>query len=374
MLRFHHVQQSDRMFVSLPLYHSSAMLIGVFGCLAHGLTLCLSRKFSATRFFTQCRETRATIVLYIGELCRYLCATPEGADDRSHCVRAAIGNGMRPDVWGRFQERFGVPYVGEFYASTEGNANLINNQNKIGAIGFISPLIAHKYPVKIIKFDVESETVLRNEHGRCIEVAPGEAGELVGYIDNKDVTRRFDGYNDSAATEKKIVRDVLREGDAYFRTGDLVRQDEHGFVYFVDRIGETYRWKGENVSSTEVAQVVGGAPGIAEVTVYGVGVPGMEGKAGMASIVADEKAFDLAALYKCVSTGLPAYAAPLFVRLQRELEITGTFKNRKVNLVNQGFDPSVVSDTLFYRDDKSKAFVPLDAALYERIAAGELKL
>merc|ERR1711988_1168271 len=165
----------------------------------------------------------------------------------------------------------------------------INNQNKIGAIGFISPLIAHKYPVKIIKFDVESETVLRNEHGRCIEVAPGEAGELVGYIDNKDVTRRFDGYNDSAATEKKIVRDVLREGDAYFRTGDLVRQDEHGFVYFVDRIGETYRWKGENVSSTEVAQVVGGAPGIAEVTVYGVGVPGMEGKAGMASIVADER-------------------------------------------------------------------------------------
>jgi len=363
----------DRVYVTLPLYHSSAMLIGVFGCLSFGIPLCLRRKFSASNFFEDCRKVDATVVLYIGELCRYLNATPPTATDRKHRVRLAIGNGMRPDVWAKFQQRFGVRTIGEFYASTEGNANLINNANKMGAIGYVSPLIAKKYPVKIVKFDVESESVVRDESGRCVPVAPGEAGELIGYINNKDVTRRFDGYSDRAATEKKILKDVMMEGDMYFRTGDLVRQDKEGFVYFVDRIGDTFRWKGENVSTAEVSEVVASSPGVTQANVYGVQVGDIEGRAGMASIVAEE-GFSLEALYERCAADLPKYAAPLFVRQQAELEMTGTFKNRKVNLVEEGFDPSKVADALFFRDDAKKQFVKLDAALYERIVSGEMKL
>lgn len=352
------------------------MLIGVFGCMALGIPMLLRRKFSASSFFSDCVAMDATVCLYIGELLRFLVATPPGEHDTAHRVRLAIGNGLRPDVWEKFQTRFGVATIGEFYASTEGNANLINNQNRVGAIGYISPLIAFKYPVKILKFYVESETVLRNEAGQCIEVKPGEAGELVGFIDNKDVTRRFDGYSDPAATEKKILRDVLKPGDKYFRTGDLVRQDAEGFIYFVDRIGDTYRWKGENVSTAEVGEIVSCAPGVTQATVYGVRVPHVEGRAGMASIVADDDdAFSLEALYARCAADLPKYAQPLFVRRQAELEITGTFKNRKVALVEEGFDPSLVAgDALFLRDDAKKSFVPLDGALYSRIMSGEFKM
>jgi len=375
MFRFMRVKPTDRFFVSLPLYHSSALLIGVQGCIEGGIPCILSRKFSARTFFIECCASNATVMLYIGELCRYLCAAPAGPHDRQHALRLAIGNGMRPDVWATFQERFGIAEIGEFYASTEGNANLVNNQNRLGAIGFISPLIAVKYPVRIVKFDVANDDLVRTADGRCIEAGVDEPGELIGQIDHRDVSRRFEGYSDKKETDKKIICNVLQPGDFYFRTGDLVKKDAEGFIYFVDRIGDTFRWKGENVSTAEVAEVVGSVPGggILEVAVYGVAVPLTEGRAGAAALVVDG-AFSLDKLYQHCSTNLPKFALPNFLRIKKQLECTGTFKMRKVELVNEGFDPKTISEPLFFRDDRCQAFVPLDNALYGQIVSGQVKL
>jgi len=359
----------DRMYICLPLYHSAGGVMALGGTLLNGATAVLARKFSASRFWEDCVRHRVTVFQYIGELCRYLLNAPEHQDERRHELRLCIGNGLRGEVWGPFQERFAIPQIIEFYGATEGNVIFMNVDNTVGAIGRMPRVLQKLQGTHLVKFDVESEEVVRGPDGFCIECAVGEAGEAIGRITN---AARFDGYTDEKASAKKILRDVFKQGDAYFRTGDLLRRDENDYFYFVDRIGDTFRWKGENVSTGEVAEVLSLCPGVKEANVYGVEVEGADGRAGMASLVVGED-FDLATLYQRVTDELAGYARPLFVRLGQEIEITGTFKHRKVDAVKEGFDPEVIGDPLYFLDVKAAAYVPIDAALHRSLRSGEVR-
>ena len=362
----------DVHYCALPLYHSAGGVMLVSSVLHAGATIAMRRRFSASRFWDDIRRYEATHFQYIGEFCRYLMNQPPRPDDRDHQVRAIIGNGLRPDIWEAFQERFGIPTIREFYGATEGNTAIVNFENKVGSVG--------RYPFKamtnarIVRYDVDEDTHPRDPQGFCIECEDDEVGELVGRIpaDGGRATGRFEGYTSKEATDKKILRDVFERGDAYFRTGDLLRRDADGFYYFVDRIGDTFRWKGENVSTQEVAELLSSFPGLEMVNVYGVEVPGADGRAGMAALLlAEGSAFDGAAFYRHVEASLPRYAAPIFVRVLAEQEVTGTFKIRKVDLVKEGFDPGVIPDALYVRDEKSADYVPLTPQVFAEITSGE---
>ncbi len=365
----------DRMYVVLPLYHTAGGVVAVGLTFVAGGTVVLRRRFSASQFWTDCRREQVTLFQYIGELCRYLVNSPEGPDERSHHLRLCLGNGLRPDIWETFQQRFAIPQIIEFYGATEGNVALFNPDGKVGAIGRVPPLLKNVMKMKLVRFDDEREEPTRGPDGFCIESAPGEPGEAIGLIPRNPHTPlgQFEGYTDERATEKKILHDVFEKGDAWFRTGDLMRCDEEGYYYFVDRIGDTFRWKGENVSTSEVAAALGRVPGVREANVYGVTVPGADGRAGMASLVVDGD-FDLHSLHAGVRRELAVYARPLFIRLQSEMQVTGTFKHRKVDLVAEGFDPARISDRLYFDDPEKDAFVPLDGSVYERITAGQVRL
>jgi fatty-acyl-CoA synthase len=365
----------DRMYIVLPLYHTAGGVCALGLTFAAGGTVVLRRRFSASHFWSECRSEKATMFQYIGELCRYLLNMPEATDERSHSLRLCLGNGLRPDIWESFQQRFAIPHIVEFYGATEGNVALINADGKVGAIGRVPPMLRRMMNLKLVRFDNEREEPVRGPDGFCIECAPGEAGEAIGLIpkDANAPVGQFEGYTDEAATAKKILRDAFEEGDRWFRTGDLMRCDAEGYYYFVDRIGDTFRWKGENVSTNEVAEVLGRQPGVREANVYGVSVPGADGRAGMAALVVDSS-FDLRALSAALEAELPAYARPLFVRLQREMQITGTFKHRKVDLVADGFDPARIKDLLYFADPEQKVYMTLDRPLYERIVQGGIRI
>lgn len=362
----------DRLYITLPLYHSTGGTCGVGLVLLTGASIILREKFSASEFWDEAVSEGATGFVYIGELCRYLINQPPHPLERQHKIRTGFGNGLRPDVWERFDDRFQIPHLAEFYGSTEGNVSLCNVDGKVGACGVIPPLVASKFShVKFVKFDIETEQPIRDEHGRCIETEDGEAGEAVGRISSEG-RERFEGYSDKGSTEKKILRDAFDEGDMWFRTGDLMRRDKDGYIYFVDRIGDTFRWKAENVSTNEVSEILSAAPGVAMANVYGVPIPGMDGKAGMAAITTHGE-IDFDALYEWLAARLPKYAVPLFIRLQTEAETTGTFKFRKVDLVKEGFDPGKVADPLWFAHPERRAYEPLTQDVFETILAGGYK-
>ena len=366
------VTPADRMYVALPLYHTAGGVMAAGAALVTGASIALARKFSTSRFWTDCAESGATMFQYIGELCRYLLNAPENPAETRHRIRLAIGNGLRPEIWGPFQERFRIPQIIEFYGATEGNVVFMNLDNKIGSVGRVPPYLKSFLPARLVRFDPESGAPVRGPDGLCIECAPGEVGEALGRIGD-DPAGRFEGYTDSAETEKKRLRDVFQKGDVYFRTGDLMRVDEEGYYYFVDRIGDTFRWKGENVATSEVAEVLSRFPGVAEANVYGVKVPGADGRACMASIVPNGE-LDLAALHAYLAKQLAVYARPLFLRMQGAMVVTATLKHRKVELVDEGFDPAKVKDPLYFADPERGAFVPLDAETHSRILAGQYRL
>jgi fatty-acyl-CoA synthase len=364
------LRPADVHYCALPLYHSAGGAMLVSSVMAAGSCMALRRRFSASRFWDDIRRYEATCFQYIGELCRYLLQQPPSPEDRNHHVRAMIGNGLRADVWVPFQERFAIPMVREFYGATEGNVAFMNFENKVGSVG--------RFPFKvltnarIIRYDHDTDLPVRGPDGLCIECSVDEIGEMVGRLPSKanDPAGRFEGYTSKEATEKKLLRDVFAHGDVWFRTGDLLRQDADDFLYFVDRIGDTFRWKGENVSTQEVAEQLTSFPGLHMVNVYGVAVPGSDGRAGMAALVlAPAERFDGVAFHRHVQA-LPRYAAPLFVRLLAEQEMTGTFKIRKVDLQREGFDPAAIADPLFLRDDKAGAYVPLTREIAAEIARG----
>jgi fatty-acyl-CoA synthase len=360
----------DRMYDCLPMYHSVGGVVATGAALVNGGAVVIREKFSARQFWDDVVQHDCTLVQYIGELARYLVNTAPHPRETAHRLRLACGNGLRADVWERFKDRFAIPHILEFYAATEGNLSLYNVEDKPGAIGRVPSFLAHRFPAAIVRLDPSTGEPLRGADGLCIRCPADEPGEALGRIENAN---RFDGYTDAKASEKKVLRDVLKPGDAWFRTGDLMRRDAKGFFYFVDRIGDTFRWKGENVATTEVAEAIARCPGVRDVSVYGVEVPGTDGRAGMAALVVDE-GFDLAALHRHVTECLPSYARPVFVRIRGELETTGTFKHRKDELVREGFDFNATSDAIYVSDAPQQAYVRMDAPLFECIQTGALRL
>ena len=364
---------ADRMYNVLPLYHSSGGLCALGPPLLSGGSVVLRDKFSAHEFWDDCHRYKPTVFQYIGELCRYLLNTPESPYERKHTLKIAIGNGLRPEIWPRFQERFNIPHIMEFYGATEGNVGMINYDGTIGSVGRVPWYMRTIQKIRLVGYDVEKGAPARGPNGFCRETKNGEIGEAIGRIDPNDPRFRFDGYTKQEETEKKILRDAFKKGDAWFRTGDLMRRDKHGYFYFVDRTGDTFRWKGENVATSEVAEVLSTFPGIKEANVYGVVIPGGEGKAGMAALVTAPH-FDLDALARHLERNLPSYARPVFLRFQEQIEATSTFKQRKVELQKDGVDPTRIRDPLYVRDPDTDRYAPLTPERYDEISSGTVKL
>jgi fatty-acyl-CoA synthase len=365
----------DRMFNCLPLHHSVGGVVATFATLVNGGAVVIRPRFSASDFWRDVRDERCTLFQYIGELCRYLVNTPHQPIETEHALRIACGNGLRPEVWVPFQSRFKIPRILEYYASTEGNFSLYNCEGQPGAIGRIPAFLANRLPVALLRFDVEKSEPGRGADGFCERCAPNEIGEAVGMMPDSGGERagRFEGYADAEASSRKVLRNVFKEGDSWYRTGDLMRRDERGFYYFVDRVGETYRWKGENVSTAEVLTALTASRGVVEGMVYGVSVPGADGRAGTAALVVNSD-FDLAAFRAEVALRLPPYARPVFLRILATLEATGTFKPRTQDLVQAGFDPHRIKDPLYFDDARSQRYVALDAELYAAILSGAVRI
>jgi fatty-acyl-CoA synthase len=364
----------DRLYNCLPLCHSVGGIVAPCSMLAAGASVFLAEKFSIERFWRDIVHQDCTLFQYIGELCRYLLKAPPSELERRHRLRLACGNGLRGDIWEAFQARFNIPHILEFYAATEGNFSLYNVEGKPGAIGRIPAFLAHRFPAAIIRVDAELGTPIRSADGLCIPCARGEAGEAMGRIGTaNEAGGRFEGYTDAGETENKILRNVLAPGDAWFRTGDLMTRDDSGYFRFVDRLGDTFRWKGENVATSEVNDAVAQCPGVVDAATYGVKLPGTDGRAGMVAIVADD-GFDLAELRNDLSRRLPAYACPVLVRICATLDSTETFKQKKHELVREGFDPARVKDPLFFLDVNSGFYRPIDADAHARLMNGALRL
>jgi citronellyl-CoA synthetase len=362
--------ENDRLYLCLPLYHGTGLMVGMGAAFSSGASVFLRRKFSASNFLRETREHGTTCFVYIGELCRYLVNTPPKPDDHDNPVTRVMGNGLRPDVWMTFKNRFGIKRVTEFYGASEGNVAFANLFNKDRTIGTTS--VRHA----VVRYDIEHDEIVRDANGRCIEVEPGEPGLLLGHINEQAV---FEGYTSKEATEAKIVRDAFEDGDAWFNSGDLIRQVDVGFslgyphYQFVDRVGDTFRWKSENVSTNEVGEILNGFPQIRLSNVYGVQIPGADGRAGMAAVTLEEGAaeLDLEALSEYVNRELPSYARPIFIRVEPETDVTGTFKLIKNRLRDEAYDPDRVRDPLYVMKPGSDRYEPLDSYYYKIIARGE---
>lgn len=369
------VQAADRIYNCLPMYHSIGGVLVPGALLAGGGSVVIREKFSCNQFWGDVRRWNCTLFQYIGELCRYLVQGTTEHDAVGHRIRIACGNGMSADIWDEFKSKFRIPELLEFYASTEGGVSLFNAEGKRGAIGRIPPYLASRVSPELVKINYESGEPIRNEEGLCIRCGRDEVGEALGRVveDPAMIGVRFDGYSDIQASQKKVLRDVVKPGDAWIRTGDLMRKDAQGFYYFVDRFGDTFRWKGENVATTEVSEVICAYPGIKHVSIYGVTIPATEGAAGMAALVTEDK-IDLQRFRNYLNTCLPIYARPLFLRLRNELQVTGTFKYSKGELRREGYNPAAIADSLYFNSHEHQAFVPLDLDLYQRIQGGMVRV
>jgi len=366
---------SDRMYDCLPMYHSVGGVLAPGAVLVGGGAVVIRESFSAREFWSDVARWDCTLFQYIGELCRYLLRAAPVLLDTQHRLRLCCGNGLRSDVWMDFKTRFKIPQILEFYAATEGNISLYNVEGKPGAIGRVPSYLAHRFPIALARFDFDREVPARDARGLCVRCAPDEVGEAIGRISAgpTDSGTRFEGYTSKDASDGKVLHDVFETGDAWFRTGDLMRRDEQGFYYFVDRIGDTFRWKGENVSTVEVSRVLCEFPGISEAVVYGVAIPGAEGRAGMAAVIADGE-LDFPGLQAFLVARLPAYARPLFLRRLKTVAVTATFKHSKQALVREGYDPAATPDSIYFADTEHEALVPLDRDLYARIRDGGLRV
>lgn len=363
----------DKVYIPLPLYHDTGGICAVGLAFNTGGAIVLRKRFSASHFWDDIVKNECTIFVYIGEMFRYLVSQGVQENETKHKLKSCFGNGLRPDVWEKAEDRFKIPKIMEFYGSTEGNVFLANVTGHKGAIGRKPKYLEKKINISLVKFDIETEMPVRDENGLCIFCAPDEVGEAVGYLDPNDPRGQFDGYaNDANSTNQKILRNVKNQGDAYFRTGDLMRQDKAGYFYFVDRIGDTYRWKSENVSTSDVGEALGSFEDIIEANAYGVAVPNHEGRAGMAVLVA-HKAIDFDRLLQHLKRELPPYALPLFFRIRNEVETTATFKYKKVDLVNEGFSPQKVKDVLYWYNPSVQKYVALTDDDYTQILNGKVR-
>lgn len=357
----------DVFYCCLPLYHGAAATSVTSTALRAGACIVVRRKFSVREFWKDVRQHHISVFQYIGEICRYLLNQPVQDGERDHSLRCMLGAGLTPESWQRWVERFGPVQIFEGWGSTESNANLINVDNYPGSCGRVPDW--SRTNLRLVRYDIENDCHPRDQHGFYQLCEVGEVGEAMGFIiDHPDIGGgRFEGYTSAQASESKIRRNVLREGDAYWSSGDLLRQDADGYCYFVDRIGDTFRWKSENVSTQEVADALGDLPGLELINIYGVQVPGHEGRAGMAAVLMQSgQGFDPEAFYALTERCLPRYAAPVFVRVSAAADLTSTFKLRKVDLQRQGYCPQACQDPLFIRDDQARTYQPYSAAALQR--------
>ncbi|XP_066596387.1 long-chain fatty acid transport protein 4-like [Prorops nasuta] len=367
-------RDSDVMYNPIPLYHMAGGLVGTGCALIKGIPSVLRTKFSVSAYWTDCIKYNCTLSQYIGEMCRYLLSAPPRPEDSNHTVRLMVGNGMRPAIWQEFVDRFKIEQVTEVYGSSEGNANIVNVDNQVGAVGFVPSILPKSlHPVAVIRVNPDTYEAVRGPDGFCVRCEPNEPGMLIGLIKQGNVSREFNGYLDKEASKKKIIEDVFVKGDKAFVTGDILSMDEFGYFYFKDRTGDTFRWKGENVATAEVEGIVSNVAGHRETTVYGVQVPGMEGKAGMAAIVDPDSVLDFKALAEGLDKTLPSYARPIFLRIVKELEMTSTFKLKKINLQREGFDPNKIQDKVYFRSG-NKEYVELTPEIYQEIISGSAKI
>jgi acyl-CoA synthetase (AMP-forming)/AMP-acid ligase II len=359
-------KSGDVLYNCLPLYHSNSVMLATGSVITAGASMALVRKFSRTRFWDDVRKYKATQFIYIGELCRYLLNNPASPGDRDHLVRSISGNGLRREIWEEFKRRFGIGRIAEFYAATEGNCITLNVLNQVGSVGPRLPGMA------LVRWDDSAQDFRRDSQGQLQRVRNGEPGILLGKIRRR---ARFEGYHDKAASEQKVLRDVFHPGDAWFNTGDLLRRGQLAHLYFVDRVGDTFRWKGENVATSEVQAHIAQWPAVEEASVYGVTIPGTEGRAGMAALVLrNDDVFDPDAFRDHATSGLASYARPLFVRVRKELQKTSTLKLQKGDLQKEGYDPRQIDDPLYFFDAKRGKYVPVTPELYDTIANGRLPL
>ena len=362
--------EQDRMYICLPLYHGTGLMVGAGAAMVSGASMFIRRKFSASNFLPEVREHGCTLLVYIGELCRYLSNTEAQAGDDKNPLRSMMGNGMRPDVWLGFKKRFGISRVAEFYGASEGNVAFANLMNRDCTVGMTSAEVA------LVEYDVDNDEIVRDAAGRCVLVKAGEPGLLLGKITEDTV---FEGYTDPEATEKKIVRSALENDDAWFNSGDLMRTVDVGFTLgyphyqFVDRVGDTFRWKSENVSTNEVGEIINGFDQIKFCNVYGVEIPGTDGRAGMAAVTLQDGVaeLDVDAFSTFLRSELPAYAVPLFVRIQPDIDVTGTFKMVKGDLRKQAYDIRSFDDTVYALLPGSDRYAAFDLAMLEKIEARE---
>ena len=373
----------------MPLYHSSASLLGVCTSLRVGATFSIGKKFSTRTFWDDCRSSKATIIQYVGETCRYLLAAPPQTDpvtgenlDQMNDVRIAFGNGLRPDIRNRFKERFGIEAIAEFYAATESSGAALNfsrndfSKGAIGRSGYLVNFLSKKSSV-IVELDWETEQPWRDpKTGFCKKVPQGEPGELLYKLDEKDIESTFQGYfNNKKSTNGKVMRDVLVKGDAFFRTGDVILRDAEGRTFFNDRVGDTFRWKSENVSTNEVSEALGHHPRVHEANVYGVEVPHHDGRAGCVAIVLSEPPSErlLADIADHVHKRLPRFAIPLFLRLVRDMQITGTNKQQKHVVRSEGVDPARTgNDDIFWL--RNGTYVKFSKKDWEELNGGRVRL
>ncbi|QIC60871.1 long-chain-acyl-CoA synthetase [Acinetobacter schindleri] len=354
----------DVMYCTLPLYHATGMVVCWCGVIAGAGTFAIRRKFSTSSFWKDVQKFDASAIGYVGELCRYLMDAPSSELEKGHRVKKMIGNGMRPNIWDKFKNRFGIEEVLELYASSEGNVGFSNVFNFDNTVGF-SPT-----PYAIVEFDKDKNEPVRDAKGHCKCVKKGTTGLLIGKI-----TRRspFDGYTDPEKNKSVIMKDVFCKGDAYFNTGDLVRDIGFRHAQFVDRLGDTFRWKGENVSTTEVENMLTEYDKIVEAVVYGVEIPNTNGRAGMAAITLKPEAelndTDLKEMLSCFKKCLPAYSVPVFLRIQQQVETTGTFKYQKNKLKEQAFDPSKTDERLLVCLPGADAYCDVTPEVFTNIQA-----
>jgi citronellyl-CoA synthetase len=362
------ITDKDRIYNCLPLYHATGLMIGLGTAFQAGASTVIRRKLSVSAFWDDIRKYNCTSFVYIGEFIRYLMSQPLNNKDQFNPIRCIVGNGLRPDIWLEFKERFNIERIGEFYGASEGNGAFANILNKDCTVGMGTA------PAKIVQYDVAADEISRNSDGHCIEVPNGEIGLLLFEITEKT---QFDGYTNEDATKNKIIRDAMVKDDQYFNTGDLMRTVDVGFAFrqthyqFVDRVGDTFRWKSENVSTNEVAELINNFEDIVFTNVYGVEIPGSDGRAGMAAIVLREglklKSLDLQSLSDHIKESLPSYARPLFVRILKELPTTTTHKLQKNDLRDQAYHLEKVEDELLVMQPGSNCYSHLDSDFYDKV-------
>ena len=360
----------DRLYNCLPLYHSTGLMLGLAAVIHSGASVFVRRKFSASMFWKEAQRYQTTTFIYVGELCRYLSFQEPCEEEKNNPLRAMVGNGLRPDLWDCFRDRFGVERICEIYGASEGACMFMNGLNKDKTIGMTNATVV------LLKYDVASDELIKNDNGFCIE-AENEMPGLLAVKISPDSP--YNGYTDKKESEKKILRNVLEEGDAWFNSGDLIKTMDVGFsvgqkhYQFVDRIGDTFRWKSENVSTNEVAEIINQYSQVNMANVYGVQIPNAEGRAGMVAFNCDLNEFNWDNFAEYMSDALPSYARPVFVRIIKELETTGTFKLKKNELRDEAYHLDKVSnDKVFIKKPGTNSYVELDNETYQDIANGSV--